>query len=42
MVEALGVAAGMMTGLVSLAAVLLLVVAAIAWRRDRNLSGIKQ
>ena len=42
MVEALGVAAGMMTGLVSLAAVLLLVVAAIAWRRDMNLSGIKQ
>jgi TsgA-like MFS transporter len=42
MVEAMGVAAGMMTGLVSLAAVLLLVVAAIAWRRDMNLSGIKQ
>ena len=42
MVEALGVAAGMMTGLVSLAAVLLLVVAAIAWWRDMNLSGIKQ
>ena len=42
MVEALGVAAGMMTGLVSLAAVLLLVVATIAWRRDMNLSGIKQ
>ena len=42
MVEALGVAAGMMTGLVSLAAVLLMVVAAIAWRRDMNLSGIKQ
>ena len=42
MVEAMGVAAAMMTGLVSLAAVLLMVVAAIAWRRDMNLSGIKQ
>ena len=42
MVEAMGVAAGMMTGLVSLAVVLLMVVAAIAWRRDMNLSGIKQ
>ena len=40
-VEALGVAAGIMTGLVSLAAVLLLVVAAVAWRRDTNLSGKK-
>ena len=42
MVEAMGVAAGMMTGLVSLAVLLLMVVAAIAWRRDMNLSGIKQ
>lgn len=39
-VEAMGVAAGMITGLVSLAAVLLMVVAAIAWRPGKDLTGV--